>query len=877
MPSEDESSWRLLFSIALSHGEALRAGRLSYEGWMVFLSSAQLIGITTGVFPLLLNQLWQRHSLREDEQQTRFNECQPGAISVSSRAFSLSVGSSRTSVTSESGRLSGQTTEARQAFSPRQSNPARDGKSVGFSGFVDMMNVVCVRIFQTWLYTSLRGAHEKRDEGVGESAILALRQSAEDHVLLIESVRYTAEKYLRPFVSRCVIHASSKVRLRPEQNGWALHVNRLLTHIVGALLHTTILPLFRQYAVAGRLTEGGYRSFLRDVLPGLGPVEETCAVAVFRHGGFPDIRPIVKSLQPLAASTSPELVAMVTDPTLGLTDFIEAMLMLSVVVYADELRYPNQRPVTAKVWSFFEEYVCSRAFHGTAMCPDPYVVGRYAMVSPGIVSVYPAMAPLQQCPSLFVEVINLQRDNAEDGRIFLPTVQSRSDDSQSSPFMTEVAAVGEAEPQLCSSGNREAELDVALQPAATFFMTEWSLLERNQCVPLFGRSRGSVSHEVTINGSAAEAVPTECPEILKVPFPHSLQQPTLYRCAVEAVAATTAGESGEEGTVRIQFTPFRSLPVELVVSDDDTTTVDEGGESAMQCSPWGCADIVVTEAPLVQVVSPCLLARLYTLFLSQTPASRDSVPVTSAPPRISLSEVCELCRQLQWCATSTTQQHGILLLCTRAWTKYCYFQRVLHPVVDRHESASTARRASSAEEGATPSFTGQTALLSFTDFIGCLAAVLFHKQGGRLSDVPDVPRRLELALSSLPPTFTPAADTACSADTGLRASSMCTIPHNALRDVPFFMALERKEQQSKKAQERRAALIESLREYYAMQITSAVTLPPLPEDRPSAMRLVSQYGTVSPTEDFRAVMLEGAEVIRAHFLEQELTIPEMNE
>ncbi|KAG5468404.1 hypothetical protein LSCM1_02384 [Leishmania martiniquensis] len=872
MSSEDESSWRLLFGIALSHGEALKAQRLSFQGWMMYLSSAQLVGATTGVFPLLLDQLWQRQSVREDARQARSHECQSGTVSVSSHAFSLSVESSHTSVTSESLRLSGEATEA-----PLQSTAAHEGKSVGFSGFVDMMNVICVRIFQTWLYTTLREAHEKSDEGGGESAILALRQSAEDHVLLTESVKYTAGKYLIPFISRCVIHPSSQVRLRPSQNGWAPHVNRLVTHIVGALLHTAILPLFRKYAAVGRLTEAGYRIFLRDILPELDPVEETCAVAVFHHGSFPDIRPILKSLQPLAASTSPELAAVVSEPTLGLTDFIEAILMLAVVVYADEVRYPNQRPITAKVWSFFQEYVCSRAFHGAVAFPDPYVTGRYAMVPPGIVSVYPAVAPLPQCPCLFVEVINMDRDNAECVGMLPPTVQSYNEGSQSSPFLTDVATVAEAEPQLCTSGDRNANVYAALQAAATFFMAECSLVERNRYVPLFGCSHVSARYEIMISGAAAEAVPTECPEILKLPFPHSLQQPMLYRCAVEAVAETAADGCGEEGAVYIQFTPFRSLLFELAVSDEDTATVDDGGESAALSRPWGCGDVAVTEAPLVQVIPPHLLARLHTLFLSQTLEPSDSVPAASAPPRLSLSAVCELCRQLRWCAASTTPQQDVLSICAQAWADYCDFQRILHPAMNQHEGASTVRRASSAADDTMPSFTGQTALLSFTDFIGCLAAVLFHKQGGRLSDVPDVPRRLELALHTMPPAFASGADTSCAADTELQASKICSIPHNALRDVPFLMALERKGEQSKKALERRAALIASLREYRAVQITLPVTLPPLPEDRPSAMRLVSQYGTVNPTEVFRGVVHDAAEIIKSHFLEQELSIPERGE
>ncbi|GET92424.1 hypothetical protein, conserved [Leishmania tarentolae] len=867
MSSEDESSWRLLFGIALSHGELVRARRLSHDGWMVFLSSAQLVGTATGIFPVLLEQLWQRQALSEGARRAGTDGRDSRVASASSRAFSFSVELSHTSLISKGVQGGGNSTTSPSASSPPLFSSAHEGESVGFSGFVDMMKVICVRIFQTQRFTRLREGHRNSDEDEGESALLALRQSAEDHVLLTESVKYTSGIFLRPFISRCIIHASSEMRLDSARNGWALHVNRLVTHVIGALLHTAILPLFRKYAVAGRLSEAGYYAFLRDTFPELDAVKETCAVAIFHHGGFPDIRPIVKGLQPLAASVSPELATLVSEPTLGFTDFIEAMLMLSVVVYSDEVRYPDQRPITAKVWSFFEEHVCRRALHGAAMCSDPYTTGLYATVPPGLVSVYPAVAPRLQCTCLFVEVINFQRDSVASDPVPLPTGQAANEGSPSSLFLTEVAAT-ETESPLRSSEACVAHSDTAFPAAAAFFRKEWSLLERNRSVPFFGRSQASVSHSIIICGVAEEASPTRCPEILQVPLPNSLQQPMLYQCAVEAVAVTETDEGLEEGAVRILFTPFRSFTVELGVSDEDAMATDEGRNSAAETRPWGCADVIVTDTPLVQVVPPRLLAPLHTLFSSEILALRGDETAASVPPLISLSSVCEICRKLQWCATFDRQQHDLPSLCAQAWAKYGDFQRILHPTASQHKSSPTPA-------GGSSSFTGKAPLLSFTDFIGCLATVLFLQQSGRLSDVPDVPRRLEFALSSLSPAVTSVTETSRVPDIELRSPDIYSIPYNAFRDVPYLTALERKTKQTKEAQNHRTDLITSLREYYARQMPSPVTLPPLPEDRPCAMRLVSQYGTVSPTAVFHAVMHEGAEVIKAHFLQQELSIPEL--
>ncbi|KAG5494088.1 hypothetical protein JKF63_01922 [Porcisia hertigi] len=878
MSSEDESSWRLLFDIALSHGEMLRTRRLSHEGWMVFLSSAQLIGTATGVFPVLLEQLWQRQSLGVDAQEATADDHEPGDASVSSRVFSLDFASSRRSSTPK-GLGNPQNVLAEQSdSSPLLSGETNGGEFVGFSAFVDMIKVICVRIFQTQRYMRLREGHGEHDGDEGGSALVALLQSAEDHVLLTESVEYTAGAFFRPFISRSIIYASSQMRLRPAQNGWALHVNRLVTHIVGVLLHPVILPLFRKYGKAGRLTEVGYRAFLQDNFPGLDAIEKACAGAIFHHGGFPDIRPLLKNIQPLEASASPEVAALVSHPTLGLTDFIEAMLMLAVVVYADEARYPAQRPITAKVWSFFEDRVCGRALYGTAMCPDPYVTGRYATVSPGLVSVYPAIVPRGQCPYLLVEVLNIQGADADNGRVSPITAQAYDGESQASPFLTEVAEISKGEPSSCFPEDRCANSDVALGVAAMFFMKEWSLLERNRSVPLFGSSGVVLNHAILMGGVVSEATPTSCPEILQVTLPDSLLRPILYGCAVEAVSATVASGPAKEEVLHIHFTPFRSLPVELAVAHDNAAPGDKDGKSVALSHPWGCVDVVVTETSLVQVISHSLLAPLHTLFLSQTPAPSDENPAASVSPLITLSAVCELCRLLQWCIPPSKRQLDLPPFCAQAWDKYCGFQRILHSTGSRQKSASTAEGAMSAGASTMAALPGQASLLSFTDFIGCLATMLFLKRGGGLSDVPDVPRALELALSFVQSPSTAGSDPPPSLGDGQpQAHDIRCIPHNAFRDVPFFMALDRHRMRLEQTQESRAALIASLREHHSLQIRSPATLPPLPENRSSAMRLVSQYGTVNPTEDFHAVMRKASEVVKAHFLQQEMAIPELSE
>lgn len=861
MASEDESSWRLLFAIALSHGDAVREGRLTHDGWMVFLSSAQLIGTAAGVFPVLLDQLWQRQCLSKEEKLARGEGHEPAmAVAASSLSTSIDDRTPQTSVTSHGTLRSGQTSLAASRTTPPLPSPPHKDESVGFSGFVDMMKVICVRIFQTQRCSRLREEQGAGPGSLGETALVALRQSAEDHVLLAESVEFTAATYLRPFIARSVISASSQVRLHPDQNGWAPHVNRLLTHVVGALFHSAILPLFRRYAVGGRLTEEGYRGFLQAELPAMTPIEEMCALAIFSRGGFADVRPVIAALQPLA-DTAPDVAPLLAAPTLGLTDFIEALLMQAVVVYADEARYPELRPVTAKVWSFFENVVCRGAVRAAAMCADPYTTGCYRSVPPGLVAVYPAVVPLALCSCLFVEVFNARLQGVPSSASRPSSAPGAVGGPQATPFLTEVECTATpselpAVPPRRSDGVADGP-DVAVQAAATFFETNWSLLERNRDVPLFGGRCAVDEHVVLVAGTAVTVVPTRHASIFQVDLPSTLLLPALYRCAIEV-----AGD-GDAAGARLLFIPYRSLPVELSVSDDapllHVSGANKRSSAAEPCAPWGCADVVVTDTAAEQLIQPALVVLLHDQFLSLVPAE------DSDGPRITLADVCELCRRLQWCAVSTKQLQELPATCAQAWATYCGYQRLLHP--SRAPSASAAAA-------------GPSATLTFTDVLGCLTTLLFLSQGGRLGDVPDVPRRLELAFASVAaPAEPPAAEllatlTAAASDPGT-GQVIRDIPYNALRDVPFLMALERKKKQSAETQQRRVALMTALRRHHAAQMPAAVTLPALPENRPKAMRLVSQYGAADPNADFCATMREGAEAVKAHFLLHELAIPEM--
>jgi hypothetical protein len=234
-----------------------------------------------------------------------------------------------------------------------------------------------------------------------------------------------------------------------------------------------------------------------------------------------------------------------------------------------------------------------------------------------------------------------------------------------------------------------------------------------------------------------------------------------------------------------------------------------------------------------------------------------------------LTALCEACRRLQWCPTA--QEGGasnLVVLCRQALTSCRLHRRMLHP-------------GSAPDETETRGSTGDSAQrMSLAEVLACLSVLLLGGDAGGLRNIPDVPRRLELVLHTASLDTRGAADAAVAQPSTSKSpaeknsAGLCRLPHNKLRDEPFKLALERKEAQSAASRDRRAALLRAIQSHHKEQMPGPVALPLLSENRPNAARLVSQHGNVDPASNFQRVMLEGAETIKAYFIEKELAIPE---
>lgn len=344
-------NWSLLFDVALSHGDSLREQRLRYCGLMTLLRSAALLGPQTGVYQFLVDALWQLHG-------------QP-------------------------------LLSAEGAVATKKSKALSD-LAVDFEGFLEIMNVVCVRCYQTQRCTELL------DENYPTSDAILL--SAEDQVKLKESVAFTTRHFFKPLINRCIVSKKMVVSLDSMKNDWTPYTNHFVAHVVASSADSIIFPLFGRYAEGGRLYRAAFERMVSDVFPNFTEIQKKSAESVFSYSGFFGIHHLMEH----CSLDIPEGRAL----ALELDSFAEALLMLGVVAFSNELEYIHHRPITAKVWAVFENYYSK--FVGVKMIDDPTIDNRFAFVLPAISLVFPLSVPLDKVSSFIIGGWNLTVDKESE-------------------------------------------------------------------------------------------------------------------------------------------------------------------------------------------------------------------------------------------------------------------------------------------------------------------------------------------------------------------------------------------------------------------------------------------------------------------------------
>lgn len=866
----DESAWRLLFDIALSHGEAVRHQRITYHGFLAFLKSAELLGSKTGVFPVLLEHLWVTHRTLRTAAYDRESATQAAALSPSLQGFS--VASEDELPSAHEGRTS---TESRR-------KEVLSHGIVGFEGFTDIMNVISVRCYQTNKCSRLY--NEK------ESLARAIVLSGEDRIHLDVSVQYTASEYLRAFISRNTIQRSSTIALDPMRNDWTQYTNQIITHIIGSLQYSIIIPLFQRYSTDGSMSKLQYSEFVRKVFPHFSSVQAASAQAVFFYDGFFDVTPwINRSRLRYLEQKSGALQTATPTRTLRLDSFVDALLLLSVVAFSDEQRFLRHRSITAKVWSCFEDYYCP-AVESAPMAADPLYIEQWSSVTPYASYVYPRRIPVDVISSFLFGGLNLslaeeflEEDEYEDeesaddhrsrfqrpGRLVrlvkpsttAPEVQYRDLENSIGSFPTHSTVRASTEiaerrdfnsvlPPLKPNGQsfanqtefpRGKDASHVVKSAAKLFpeVFEKETFSAYDC-PIYGSRccRIFVDEEEVFGISRG-------PNYVEVCLPHNTWNMRRFQLGVFC-------QRGADRVCRLLFAPVRRLEVSL--------RDKEGGKI------YSSMTVVAQASASTQVLPPHLVEAVESACEERTHESH-----------ISVIDFTHICRRLQLVRKATAD-----VMCHTAVRHYKSLLRESgEPVLLRDEHP-------------------EDPWMTIPDVLCAIACLCIKSAGSTCTGgAPDIAQFLSLGVlrvSSPQPTEDTVEPITAAQLTKVPMSRPTTsgrlrdggadavIPHNGMIDVPYEMALSKVAAASLVGTERRERLISDLRANVAdgRISDSAKLIGPPPHSRPCTLlpdfpeslrtvELASQYPVFGPKGGYNGLM-QTTVALEEDFLRSEVTI-----
>lgn len=368
--SKIEENWHLLFDIALGYGESLLTQKITYPGFISFLRSTDFLGSKDGVYLVLIEKLWKIHAVF---LPTRSNE------NLFESAF--------TSVDELP------VTKVSPSYDFHRREVLKFGVC-GFEGFIDIMKVVCVRSWQCKMCTDY---YVKNQEPLSHSILL----SAEDMVSLEDSVKYVGKKVFKWFIPRNLIQRNTKMVLNPTQNGWTPLTNDIVNHVIGSLLDSVLLPLFRRYSTKGLMFQKDYFNFIDTFFSSFSASQRSASMSVFFCKDFFDVFSLLQWSR--LETGIPELKA---GGAITFASFVEVLLMLGIIEFGDEGQFPHYRSITSKVWFIFKDIYCPGAGK-VAMCEDPLFIHQYQSIKPVLSFVFPFVVPWEEVSSILIGGLNL--------------------------------------------------------------------------------------------------------------------------------------------------------------------------------------------------------------------------------------------------------------------------------------------------------------------------------------------------------------------------------------------------------------------------------------------------------------------------------------
>ncbi|EPY42220.1 hypothetical protein AGDE_01703 [Angomonas deanei] len=731
--TESEQSWRLLFDIALSHGESLATSQLTFNGLDNMLRGSKLLGAKCGIYPEYVERLWERYS-------------QPLVVKVVDHSL-----------------------DDREYLYTRG--------TLKFSGFSDIMNLLSVRCYQTHLSSKLmkQGTEDLKE-------IISL--SAESKVNLRESVEYTAKEYLKSYVYAHTVHKRSIIRLRPELNGWPGYIQSVVTHLIASYEASVIVPLFSRFSTQdaanagdGILSKERYLDFL-DVVFGdaFTPIQQTSAMAIFDYNQFTRTSDWLDcSMLERNVEFDKALKLSITEkgkipPMLSLENFVDVLLLLSVVAFSDTRVFPHHRTICAKVWSLFELYLCP-AVQTEQLAVDPVLTGYYKNVKPAVSFLYPSRVPIEIVSSFLLSGFALQWPSSGE------TEESFSAASPPRIINRDLAkAVAQrraAQDEILRRAYREEEPEMTFsvaERAAKLFSDQFDTSHRAKY-----EDPASVEHT---SPCALYMNETHIGKYLLCDESHvEFEIPPTFRDINGFRIAVNFVEKTEKGTYSFVFTPVDKVTLALRDPNDPR-------------KEYGTTDLVLMSTSVQQMVDLSAVNLLRSVFNEEVNRSKSEEVEEASPKKdesfLTLESFTNVCQTLR--IVNHTSTASASLSCQAAAD---YYLAAKEAAGDRRGRSSVDVRQK----------------IHFNTFVCLVVEVILIRTGASANDIPDVSHLLQVALTSY-------LDSLGKNGEGASKRSVmkveAALPYNGRIDVPYQQSLHRRNGDKTEMDQRREELIQKI-------------------------------------------------------------------
>ncbi|CUG91307.1 Hypothetical protein, putative [Bodo saltans] len=385
--------WESLFIVVLSHGEFLSSRKVNKFWFTQFVRSTlgldEFSAHKTGITPLFLELLWRR---RKEDTASSGDGCDEDDNKHASSHHSIT--------------------------SPIKNEDDEQTQQCSFEEFVRMMEKLSVRCHQSLRASELLHRFNER---------AAITSTAPQSMSVDAALSHMTRYYFAKACEQSFVSRDSVVMMDPTKSTVSYVGRLVLSHLFASLMDTVVLPVFLRFGSYGRMSMVQYTAFVAYVFQGRKAPSESHVRAVFCQVNRNEDLVGTLAASEFAAAQPPKRAALAAGsplddkgktqhvkaspatnhvPTLELVEFVDALCLLGVVMFSNEVTYKHLRTVEGKVWAFMEQ-LCQ--IEGVPMCPSALSGEGLLRLEPRLSLVYPPVLPVQTATSFVVSGLCLDQ------------------------------------------------------------------------------------------------------------------------------------------------------------------------------------------------------------------------------------------------------------------------------------------------------------------------------------------------------------------------------------------------------------------------------------------------------------------------------------